>query len=335
MDVLQYALNAILPLVLQIAAGYGLRRIGLLDEHFFRQCRKLVFYIVVPFSTFCCIYEVGSLSSIHWGMTLYCFAAVLVLFGVGVLVALWMPDRRKRGVMVQCSYRSNYNIIAVPLAQALGGQAGLTAVAILSVTTIPQFNVLAVIALSMFLRQSGKKQRIVSLLVDIIKNPMVIACLAGLICLLLRQFVPRRADGTLLFSLSGTLPFVYSAVHGIGKMSTPLALITLGGLFEGRKLSGNGRDLVLGTVLRTVIAPLIGLGGACWLVSQGFLELNTGEFACLIAVFASPLATVSGVMAAQMHNDDVLADQLVLTTTVVSAFTVFATACILRAAGLI
>lgn len=335
MDVFQYAINAILPLVLQIAAGYGFRRIGLLDEHFFRQCRKIVFYIVVPFSTFCCIYEVDSLSSIHWSLTFYCFAAVLILFGIGVLAALWVPDRRKRGVMVQCSYRSNYNIIAVPLSQALGGQAGLTAAAILSVPTIPQFNILAVIALSMFLRHNGKKQRLGAMLFDIIKNPMVIACLAGLGCLLLRQFVPRRGDGSLLFSLSGTLPFLYSAIHGIGKMSTPLALITLGGLFEGRKLSGNGRDLILGTALRTIIAPLVGLGGACWLVSRGLMQLNTGEFACLVAVFASPLATVSGVMAAQMHNDDVLADHLVLTTTVVSAFTVFAAACILRAAGFI
>lgn len=335
MDILQYALNAILPLVLQIAVGYGLRRCGLLDEHFFRQCRKLVFYIVVPFSTFCCIYEVNSLSSIRWDMTIYCFITVLLLFGMGVLIALCIPDRTKRGVMVQCAYRSNYNIIAVPLAQALGGQAGMTAVAILSVTTIPQFNILAVIALSMFLKQRRSKQRVFDLLLDIIKNPMVIACLAGLACLLLRQYVPRQSDGSLMFSLSDSLPFVYNAIHGIGKMSTPLALITLGGLFEFKKLSNNRVLLAVGTVLRTIMGPLIGLGGASWLVRHGLMEFSTGEFACMIAVFASPLATITGVMAAQMHNDDVLADQLVLTTTVISAFTVFAAACILRAAGLV
>ena len=53
----------------------------------------------------------------------------------------------------------------------------------------------------------------------------------------------------------------------------------------------------------------------------------------MVSVFASPLATVTGVMAAQMGSDDVYGDQLVVLTTLIGAFTLFITVCVMRANG--
>lgn len=335
MEVFRYAADAITPLILEICLGYCLRRFGMLSEQFFHQCRKLVFYIVVPISTFCCIYDTQSGTVLNWKLTVFAFAAVMVLFGLGTLISLGFSDRRKRGVIIQATYRSNYNIIAVPLSQALGGAEGLRTAAFLSVTTIPEFNILAVISMTIFVHGHQGKGSGKHLVLDILKNPMIVACLLGVLCLLLRGVLPQNAAGLPVVSLSGTLPFVYSALSAIGKMSTPLALITLGGLFDFRCLRGHSKELVLGTMLRTVLSPLLALGSAVALAALGVLEIQPAEYACLIAIFASPMATITGIMAAQMGNDDVFADQLVVSTTVVSAFTIFAIVCILRAAGLL
>lgn len=334
MEAFQYAANALAPLILEIALGCFLRKIGLLGENFFRQCRQLVFFVVVPVSTFCCIYDTQSVHDIHWGLSAYVFLAVLALFALGFCISLAFRDRRKRGVIIQATYRSNYNIIATPLSQALGGQAGLMAAAVLSMTTIPQFNILAVIGLTCFQTEKGGRSFRQHLL-DIVKNPMIVACAAGIACLLLRWALPKNSLGAPVFSLSGTLPFLYSALSAVGKMSTPLALITLGGLFDFRCLRGHTGELVFGTILRTVVSPLIGVGGAVLAERAGLLTVSAAEYACLIAVFGSPMATISGIMAAQMGGDDVLADQLVVSTTITSAFTIFATVCLLRFAGLL
>jgi len=335
MDVFRYAGNATFPLILLILTGCIVRKTGMVGENFFQQCRKIVFYLFLPCSIFLNIYNLESLEAVNLRLTLYVFAAVMVLFGLGVLVSLSFPDRRKRGVLIQAAFRSNYNIIAVPLAQMLGGQAGLAAAAVLMVTTIPQFNILAVISMTMFLGKKQERQSWKSLLLEIIKNPLVISSLAGLGCLLLRWWLPCNDLGEPIFSLFGTLPVVYDTVGSLAKVATPLALVTLGGLLDFQKLGGCLRDLAIGTVLRLLVAPVLGLGGAYLLVRAGVLTLNAGEFASLLAVFAPPLATVTGIMAAQMDNDDVLADDLVLVTTAVSALTIFGFACLLRAVGLI
>lgn len=330
MEILRYAGNAVLPLILEIFFGYFLRWTGLLDESFFHASRKLVFFVLLPCSVFLTICNVPGLSSINWGLTAYVFAAVLTLFVLGLLVSLFISDRRQRGIMIQAAYRSNYNIIAVPLAGMLGGEAGLAAAAVLSVTTLPQFNILAAISMSMFVESSTAQSRWKQALLEVLKNPLVLSSMAGLAVLLLREAVP---SGNI--SLASAVPPLYTAMDAVAKMSTPMALITLGGLLDFRRLAASPGLLALGVLLRVLIAPLLGLGGAIWLVHAGVLSLQGGEYACMLAVFASPLATVTGVMAAQTGNDAAFADELVLCTTMISIFTLFGGVSLLRALGYI
>lgn len=335
MNIFRYAFDAIFPLVLLIGVGYLLRRIGLLDESFFRKCRTLAFYVAIPINIFCCIYSIKSLSSINWRFLIFSFLAVLLLFFIGTICAFLLPDRRQRGVIVQCAYRTNYNTIAVPLAEALGGSAGLTAASVLCMTIIPEFNILAVISLSMFMGSVRNSLNPKKVLHDLLRNPLVIASLLALLCLVIRSVLPTDSNGDPVFSISGSLPAVYSALNSISRMAAPLALITLGGLFRFQRLKGHPKALTLGVLLRLIVAPVVGLGAAWLAIRLGLLTINSGEFACLVAVFASPAASACGVMAAQMGNDDELADQLVVLSSLFSTLTVFAAVCLLRFIGLI
>lgn len=259
---------------------------------------------------------------------------VLMLFGIGTLMAVTLfPDHRKRGVVIQSAYRSNFSIIAISLSEALGGSGALSAAAVLSATTIPEFNVLAVLSMTMFVHPEGGKSPLRQSLRGIVTNPLIIGSLTGLGCLLVRQALPCDADGNAVFLLSEKLPWLFSFIRALGQMSTPLALICLGGLFDFSKLRGAGRDILIGCALRVLIAPAVSLGAAIALNASGLMHFSTAEFACMVSVFASPLATVTGVMAAQMGSDDVYGDQLVVLTTLIGAFTLFITVCVMRANG--
>ena len=86
-------------------------------------------------------------------------AVIVLLFLLGWVVAVTttkVPQRR--GVIAQCVFRSNFAIIGLPLAQALGGEAAMGTAAIVSAFSIPIFNVFAVIALSVFLGVSSPKK---------------------------------------------------------------------------------------------------------------------------------------------------------------------------------
>jgi predicted permease len=58
-------------------------------------------------------------------------------------------------VLTQCSFRSNYAIIGIPLALSLGGEEAVAFASVLSAVAVPVFNILAVIILSHY---SGERE---------------------------------------------------------------------------------------------------------------------------------------------------------------------------------
>ena len=82
--------------------------------------------------------------------------------------------------------------------------------------------------------------------------------------------------------------------------------------------------------------PLLGIGGAI-LLSQysGILSCGVNEYPALIAMFGSPVAVSSAVMAGAMGSDEQLATPLVVWTSLLSILTIFAQVCVLMSIGLL
>jgi predicted permease len=70
-------------------------------------------------------------------------------------------------------------------------------------------------------------------------------------------------------------------------------------------------------------------------LSTGLLSCGVQEYPALIAMFGSPVAVSSAVMAGSMGSDEQLATQLVVWTSIFSIFTIFAEVCILMMMGLL
>lgn len=338
MDTLLFALDAILPIVLLIFLGYFLKRKNFLDEDWFKKGNKLVFRVCLPALLFINVYNIESFTSINWSVVIYSEIAIFAVFFLGLLlVKLTIPDDRQKGVILQCIFRSNFAIIGLPLAESLGGVEGKGIAAVLSAFSIPTFNILAVIALTMFTKgENGQKINFKETLRKIVRNPLIIGVVCGLVTLAIRSFLPANADGTPVFSLSKNVQFLYDAVNNISKISSPLALIVLGGLFDFSAVKGMKKQIVIGAASRVAVVPFLVIGTSVLLSKYtGLLSFDSAVYPALIALFGSPVAVSSAIMAQEMDNDGILAGQLVVWTSILSIFTLFLSILLLRGMGLL
>ena len=334
--ILMTAINAVLPIILLIFLGYLLRQKGFLSENFLAVSNKLVFKLMLPAMLFINIYNLDSLADIQWDITLYALAAILVIFCLSLVTSvLTTPVPQRRGVILQCCFRSNFVIIGLPLAGALGGAEAEAVAAVLSAASIPLFNVLAVISLSVFV---GKKESfgesVKHILKGILTNPLIIAVALAVACLGVRRAQTAFFSAE-VFRLDRELAFFFDAIVTLKNGATPLALMVLGGQFVFSAVKALKKEILVATLWRVVLSPLIGVGGAILLTHLGVLHCTQAHYPALVALFGSPVAVSSAIMAKGMGNDAQLATQLVVWTTIASGVTVFLIVCVLMATGYI
>ena len=333
-DIFIFAVNSVLPVILLVALGYILKKTNFFTAEFLRVANKTVFRVLLPVLLFVNLAELDSFSQLKWDAVLYALAAIAILFCIGLFLAHITSDRCQKGVMLQGVVRSNFALVGVPLAQLMAGDKGVQSAALLSAFTIPVFNVLSVIALSVYIQgESGGKGRMAKTLRGILRNPLIIGVLAGILCVLLKPLAGHLPSGVTAFM--GKFTFVGTVLEYLAKASTPVALLVLGGQFEKSSIKGLKKQIMLGVTGRLILAPLIGLGGAVLLQKMGFLYFDNGTYAALIALFAAPAAVASAIMAEEMGNDGQLAGQLVVWTTLLSAGVIFGAVAALRAWGLV
>ena len=327
MDSLIFAINAVLPIILVTAFGYMLKKTELMTEDFSKRANKLVFRAFLPIMLFLNVYKIKSIGDVKLGFVFFSLAAIAVIYAIAVpAVMLFVKDGAKRGTLIQSVFRSNYAIIGIPLAESLFGSEGAAVASVLSAILIPVFNILAVITLSVFCK-SEKKVTLGSIMLGILKNPLIEGVALGLVALGIRAVFVRYSVS---FRLSD-VTFLYSAFSSIGSLATPLALLVLGAQFEFSALKGSARELTFGLVARCVVVPLSTLTVAYFVFKNAF---GGAQFAALVAAFGTPVAVSTVPMAQEMGADSKLAGQLVIASTLGSCLTVFIASTVLKAVGI-
>ena len=131
----------------------------------------------------------------------------------------------------------------------------------------------------------------------------MIGAFAGLAALMLELKIPE---------------FLEVTIEELAALAVPLALIVMGATFKFSNLKANRLQLALTVIMRLVIFPAVFMSIALLLGFRGI------DIATLLAVFATPTAVVSYPMAQAMGCDGDFARDVVVLTTVLSGFTVFA-----------
>ena len=191
---LQVCFNAVAPLFLIMALGYGAKCLGAISVDAVPSLNKLAFRYFMPVMLFRNLYG-SSLSHAVQRLLLFAVAAVLAMYGLSMaLVLSTEKDPEKQGVKIQGMYRSNLAIIGLPLAKALVPGADMGPVAMLAAVIVPLFNVLAVITLTVF---RGEKLRPARLLRMILTNPLIIGSAVGLLFLAVDWRLPAALEAAL------------------------------------------------------------------------------------------------------------------------------------------
>ena len=305
-------LNAVLPIFFLIALGYGAKRLGFLDREDVRKLNRLMFRMFMPVLMYYNIYNSDLASAIRPRLLLYAVAAVLAAFFLSAGFArVAVRDRSKRSVVIQGIYRSNFVIIGIPIVSSLMGDVDLGPVAILLAVVVPLYNVLAVIVLEYY---NGEKSEPKKMLLDILKNPLILGSAAAILSLLIKLRLPQP---------------VLSAARQISQTASAFMLVLLGAFFRFDGLRGHLRELAMIAAGRLIVVPgiFLSLGAA--------LGFRGVELAALIGVFASATAATSFPMAQQMGGDAELAGDAVVATSALCSFTLFLWCLIFKNLGMV
>lgn len=292
--------NAVLPMCLVMALGYGTRRLGWIRREEISAINKIAFRIFLPCLLYYNVYCSDLSGSFDPLLMAYAVGGVLLTFGLSLgytLLTEKLPERR--GVMIQGMFRSNYVIMGIPVAAALLGADQLGTVSILIAVVVPLFNMLSVVVLEVF---RGQKPKPLNILGQIAKNPLVIGSVLGILTLAAGIRLPHILEQT---------------IQNISAIASPLQLFLLGAFFQFSGLKTYRRELVTVSAAKLIVAPGLFLGLGALL---GFRDV---AFVSLIGVFASPTAVNSFTMAQQMGGDAELAGDIVVTTSAVSILTMF------------
>ncbi|MGN0317097.1 MAG: AEC family transporter [Lachnospira sp.] len=339
-DIFVFAVNSVLPVILLVALGYFLKKTNLFTKEFLRVGNKTVFRLLIPALLFTNIAEINNFSELNVDALIYVLIAILIIIAAAFILSLSIKDKRQKGVILQCTFRSNFSLIGIPLAQLMAGDAGVRCAALISAFSIPIFNIVAVIALSIFIDSPDStdasvspNDRIKKIITNIVKNPLIISVLLGVLVILITPVINMLPASVL--DLLSRFNFIKTVLDYLAKASTPVALLVLGGLFELNVIKDLKTQIIKGCLGRLIIAPSIGVGGAVLLQLLGVVNFDNSVYAVFVALFCTPVAVSSAVMAEEMNNDGQLASQLVVWTTLLSALIIFFIVVMLKALGLL
>lgn len=286
-------LQTLWPLFALIIAGYLLQKRRFPGEGFWPGAERINYFILFPALLF------GNL--IHAPLDspallpLGGAALTTLLLGYGLLLLgrrRYRWPARRFGVLVQGSLRFN-TYLGLAIISALYGSDGLARAAIVLALLVPTVNMLSVWSLT---AEQGVSAA--TLLRPMLRNPLILACLAGILC-----------------NLSGLAPDAGSQqlLKLLAAASLPLGLLCVGAALNPRELSGEVPALAGNTLFRLTLMPVLAAALA------GLFGLPALEALVVILFFALPTAPTAYVLTRQLQGDSHLMAGLITLQTLVSA----------------
>lgn len=292
--------NVVVPLFTNIMFGYFMKKIKLIDPYTLKVMNNVTFKAFLPLLLFYNVYKTNLDGAINIKLMIFAPMAIFIACVLATIVIYIIEkENRRRGVLIQAIFRSNFVLFGLPVVISLFGDDSAGITSMLIAVIVPMFNFLAVIILEIF---RGGNINIKKIVQGIITNPLILSSMIGVILLFANIKLPY---------------FLEKSINDISKIATPLALVILGGSFEVNKITNNIKQIAIGVFGKLIAIPILFVPIA---ITLGFRKI---ELATLIIMLAAPTAVSSFTMAEQMEADGELAGQLVVFTSAISVFTIF------------
>ena len=117
-------------------------------------------------------------TSFNLKLIIFVYVAVISMVGISLLaVILFCKENKRRGVISQAVFRSNYLLFGIPICERLFGSHGAAVPSVIAAFYIPLINLFAVVALDIFSEHGVRSVK--STLKKICTNPLIIAGILG------------------------------------------------------------------------------------------------------------------------------------------------------------
>lgn len=310
MENLIYSLNATVPVFLVILAGFVLKRVGWINDEFIRVANKLNFRITLPCLLVQDLMARDIREEFDLKYILFCAVVTTVcFFSIWGGAKLFIKDKSITGAFVQASFRGSAAVLGTAFVINIYGDSG--SVPLMIVGAVPLYNIFSVVVLEAESNGDGGR-KLKKTIKGVFTNPILIAIVLGIILSFFRVEFPAMVDNT---------------ITNFSKLATPLALLAIGGTFDGTEAIKKLKPTIAGSLIKLVVQPAIFLPVA---VMMGF---RGAKLMALVIMLGSPTTPSCYIMAKNMNNDGTITTSMVVVTTLFSAFTITGIIFILRSLG--
>lgn len=313
MSNLIYSINATLPIFLLIILGKVLKTTKIISDEFTKTADRYVFRIALPALLFSDLTENNVGSAFDGKYVLFCFS--VTIFSIAVLWGLtekFMKNEEQKGAFIQGSYRSSAAILGLAFINNMYDSVGMAPLMIIG--CVPLYNIFAVIILTLKGDNGGKKPNMKETFINVMKNPILLSILIALPFALLNLHFPS---------------FVNKAIGSVANTATPLALISIGASFEGKKALKKMKPTLLASFIKLIL--LAGL----FLPLAVFFGYRNQELMALLVMLGSPTTISSYIMAKNTGNDGILTSSIIVLTTLLSSLTLTLWIFVLKSFGVL
>ncbi|KPQ05557.1 MAG: putative permease [Rhodobacteraceae bacterium HLUCCA12] len=288
---------AIWPLFALICLGFVLSRKGLPDRAFWAAAERLNYFILFPALLVFSLADAPVRDPEVLRLGGAAVATIAIAAGALFLGRRLRPAPAARfGPVLQGTVRFNTYLGLAAIA-ALAGPTGLERAALYLAVGVPLVNVLSIIALT----DAASLRSPLALLGMILRNPLILACLAGIGLALSGLGVPY-----------GTGRFL----DLLAQASLPLGLLCVGAALQPAALRLDGLTLAATGALRLLAMPALAAATA------HLFGLSGLEALVLVVFSAIPTAPTAYVLTRQLGGDGTLMAGIVTSQTVAAVVTI-------------
>jgi malonate transporter len=288
--------GALVPVFLLVVLGHLFARRRFPGPSFFAHAETLVYRLLLPALLFLTTagFELAHFRVLPVAAALVASVAATVLAAIALRPFAGVDDRAFSSV-AQGSVRTN-TYVGLAGAGALYGAAGIEVMGIVVFVVITSVNVVAVLVLARYGRPVAGQGGVAA----VVRNPLIVACIAGFAVNLFGVALPHVLDETLRI---------------LARAALPLGLLCVGAGLELVRLGMARRAIALTLALKLLLMP------ALTALFCRLFEVEGLTAAAAILFNAVPISASSYVLARQMGGDAPLMAALITWSTIGAVFT--------------
>lgn len=275
-----------------IAMGFLIVKLNVMDKTGEKALTDLVLSVVLPFNVFC-----SFLSESVENLAADCMWILGISIAVQIVALLYTrfvfrtQDSKQQTNLSYAMISPNTGFFGSPIAESVFGPVGLM---LTCIYLIPQRLVMWSVGLSMYTGVSERRAAVRKL----ITHPCVIACVLGLLLMVLKASVPD---------------WLLAPIKMIGKCNTPLSMLVIGMIVSKVSVKAlANKNVILFTIHRLLVVPAI-VFAACTL-----LPVSKTVFGVSVLLAAMPAGATTSMLASKYDRDPVFAAELVVFSTICS-----------------